>query len=262
MRTKSKNGRRILPRKTVVFLEVLCLLLAFLLCAGFIARRLGGAGSGSGKIPRSLLELKEKYPETADFVDAYPEKKDQQYEIDLRGEVQPGEIPLFLQWDERWGYGTYGDDFLAVTGCGPTSLSMVVCGLTGQTQWDPRKVAEFAQEQGYYVKGEGSSWKLMTEGAEALGLTAIEGKPEESFILEHLRAGHPVICSMYPGDFTYSGHFIVLTGVDEQGMIKVNDCNSPKRSEKRWSMDVLLPQIHGLWAYTVDHGYTAVQIGV
>ena len=38
---------------------------------------------------------------------------------------EDGSVPLFLQWDERWGYRSYGGDFLAVTGCGPTALSMV-----------------------------------------------------------------------------------------------------------------------------------------
>lgn len=216
--------------------------------------------AGGGAIPQSLQSLKERYPECAAFVDAYPENKDRTHTIDLSGEVTKGEIPLFLQWDERWGYETYGDDFLAVTACGPTALSMVVCGLTGETVWDPLAVARFAEERGYYIEGEGSSWSLMTEGASALGLAAEGSDADEIFLLKSLKEGRPVICSMYPGDFTDNGHFIVLTGVDGQGRIVLNDSNSRVRSEKHWELDTLLPQIRAMWAYRLAD--TEVSVGV
>ena len=75
--------------------------------------------------PESLIELLEKNPEARDFVLDYPDYKGLQ-EIDISGEVEPGEIPLFLQWDERWGYEKYGSDFLAVTGCGPGRRSRAI----------------------------------------------------------------------------------------------------------------------------------------
>ena len=65
-----------------------------------------------------------------------------------------------------------------------------------------------------------------------------------------LSGGKVLICSMWPGDFTTSGHFIVLTGLDEQGNIVLNDPNSIERSEKSWTMDVLLPQIRAVWSYS------------
>jgi hypothetical protein len=62
----------------------------------------------------------------------------------------------------------------------------------------------------------------------------------------------PVICSVKPGDFTYSGHFIVLSAINEDGTIQVRDPNSPDNSDKGWDMDVLFPQIKNLWSYSVD----------
>lgn len=112
--------------------------------------------------PESLLKLLEKNPETKDFVMNYPKNKDRHVDIDVSKEVTQGKIPLFLQWDERWGYETYGDDFLALTGCGPTCLSMVRCGLSGDSSWNPYKTARMAENSGYYVSGSGSSWDLMT----------------------------------------------------------------------------------------------------
>lgn len=205
---------------------------------------------GSEEYPESLVELAKRNPEALQFVLDYPEKKDVHAPIDLSAEVVEGEFPLFLQWDERWGYETYGDDFLAVTGCGPTCLSMVYCGLTGDTQWNPYNIACMAQEQGYYVSGSGSSWSMMTELASELGLGVSEVVFDEYHIRETLEEGHPIICIMGPGDFTTAGHFIVLVGIAEDGSIVVNDPNSKINSEKTWDLETLMSQTRNLWGYS------------
>ena len=200
--------------------------------------------------PESLLKLLEKNPETKDFVMNYPKNKDKQVDIDISKEVTQGKIPLFLQWDERWGYETYGDDFLALTGCGPTCLSMVRCGLSGDSTWNPYKTARMAENGGYYVSGTGSSWDLMTRGASELGLNYEEVIFDEEHIKAALEAGMPIICVVGPGDFTDSGHFLVLTGVDEEGRIILNDPNSKIRSKEAWDINQLMRQIKNLWAYS------------
>jgi hypothetical protein len=210
------------------------------------------SGYSSSDYPESLLEFMEKYPEASDYVLSYPKKKDLHRTVDLTSEVTKGEIPLFIQWDERWGYEEYGDGLLGVTGCGPTCLSMVKCGLTGDTQWTPFAVAQMADKGGYYVNGVGSSWDLMTEGAKTLGLTVHEMSFSEESIRSTLEDGLPIICSVGPGDFTYTGHFIVLSGVNEDGTIQVRDPNSPTNSEKSWDAQVLIGQIKNLWSYSAE----------
>ena len=66
-----------------------------------------------------------------------------------------GKIPLLLQWDRRWGYVSYGSSDIGLSGCAPTCLSMVIVGLTGNRNATPDKIAEYAQENGYYLKGTG-----------------------------------------------------------------------------------------------------------
>ncbi|MDO4343921.1 MAG: papain-like cysteine protease family protein [Eubacteriales bacterium] len=200
--------------------------------------------------PASMIEFMEKYPQATQFVLDYPKKKNLHRPIDISGEVRRGEIPLFMQWDERWGYETYGDDFLGVNGCGPTTLSMVQCGLTGDTYWNPYEVARMADEQGYYVAGVGSSWDLMTSGARALGLNVHNVECNADAIINALQSGMILICSMGPGDFTYTGHFVALTGTDAAGNITVRDCNSRENSARTWTIEELLPQIVGLWGYS------------
>lgn len=201
--------------------------------------------------PESLVSFMKKYPEAEQFVLDYPKYKDVHTKIDITQDVKKGELPLFLQWDTRWGYETYGSDFLAVTGCGPTCLAMVQCGLSGETKWNPYEVARMAQEEGYYVSGEGSSWELMRSGAEKIGLEFHEMVLDAEFIIDTLRSGMPVICSVRPGDFTVEGHFIVLAKADEDGNITVLDPNSRKNSERLWNIKELMPQIKGMWGYSL-----------
>ena len=200
------------------------------------------------RYPEQLIELLQNNEETADFVFDYPEKKDTA-PADTVGEVVQGQVPLLLQWDERWGYAFYADDMIAVNGCGPTAIAMVAAGLTGDNTVTPYKVAQFSAGNGYYAGDSGTSWTLMTDGAQQFGIYGEEMGLSEDEVFSALENGHPIICSMRPGDFTTTGHFIMLTGI-EDGKIQVNDPNSRVRSEKLWDYSRLEYQINNLWVYT------------
>lgn len=156
-------------------------------------------------------------------------------------------IPLLLQWDQRWGYVSYGSSDIALSGCAPTCLSMVIVGLTGNHNATPDKIAKYAQDNGYYLKGTGTSWSLLTEGASHFGVVGREISLSKETVCGVLKQGQPVICSVGRGDFTTEGHFIVLTGMKD-GRIKVNDPNCIHRS-CLWKYETLEPQIKNLWAY-------------
>ena len=196
----------------------------------------------------TLKDLLDKNPETWEFVKNYSKMKDAS-PADTIGEVAAGEIPLLLQWDERWGYSVYGDNMIAVNGCGPTAVAMVVSGLLCDPSVTPYKVAKFAEEQGYYAGESGTSWTLMSEGVQSFGIWGEELGLSRSEVFSALESGCPIICSMRPGDFTTTGHFIVLTKV-ENGKIKVNDPNSRIRSGQLWDYERLEPQIQNLWAFS------------
>ncbi|MDL2253734.1 C39 family peptidase [Ruminococcaceae bacterium OttesenSCG-928-I18] len=201
--------------------------------------------------PESLVSLFLRNPETLDFLLAYPEYKQDGPPIDIWYETQGGQVPLFLQWDTRWGYANYGDDYLAVTGCGPVCLSMVAVYLTGNAQLHPLAVAEYSEQKGYYMPGTGTGWELMTEGAAGLGLYSEELSLSEGTLRARLQAGSPVICSVGPGDFTTAGHFIVLAAENPDGGFQVYDPNSAVRSSQSWSYAQLEGQIRNLWAFSV-----------
>lgn len=213
------------------------------------ARRADILQDTSGTWPESLQALLERHPDALEFVEGYPDHKDDA-PAETIGDVVQGQFPLLLQWDARWGYVRYGDDLLAVTGCGPTCLAMAAAGLTGDNAITPAAVAEQAQRDGYWVDGV-TSWGLMTDGCRAWGLVSEELPLTETAVTGALDEGRPIICSVRPGDFTTTGHFILLAGLEEEGL-RVNDPNSPQNSARLWTYDELEPQIRNLWAFSLS----------
>ncbi len=121
--------------------------------------------------------------------------------------------------------------------------------LTGRDDLDPSAMADFSERGGYTTDGM-TAWALMTDGAAELGLVSEELPASADAVREALLAGRPVICSVGPGDFTTSGHFIVLSGL-EDGQFQVRDPNRRSTSEKLWDYDTLAGQITNLWAFSV-----------
>ncbi len=108
-----------------------------------------------------------------------------------------------------------------------------------------------AEDNGFYVEGSGSSWDLMNSGAGIIGLVYNKVSFERESILNWLSSGNPIICSMGPGDFTTTGHFIVLSGTDGNGNVIVNDPNSIANSSKTWDIDKIMSQMRNLWGYSL-----------
>lgn len=200
--------------------------------------------------PEALLDMLSRNLDMLDFVLGYPENKGREPAKSI-GEMEPGKVPLLLQYDPRWGYTGYGDSIIAVAGCGPTCLSMVAADLTGDYGITPAVVARYAQEKGYYVENVGTSWSLMSEGCAGFGLEAEELSLSRGSLENALAQGRPVICSVGPGDFTTAGHFIVITG-ESGGQFSVCDPNSRERSGMLWDYDRLASQIRNLWAFSKE----------
>ncbi len=199
--------------------------------------------------PQGLLYLAVNEPQAVSFVIEYPfESKDATYYFDLTAEIEKQRVPHLLQWDSRWGYSAYGDDNMALDGCGPTCLSMVLIGLTGNQLYNPMYVANYCEELGYYMDGVGTKWDFFTEGAEFFDVNSYQISNDEQVMINELSKGNILICSMAPGDFTTTGHFIVIWDYKDGDFI-INDPNSVIRSDKTWSYEVLEDQFKAIWTF-------------
>lgn len=89
---------------------------------------------------------------------------------------------------------------------------------------------------------------VMEQASLNWGVSCFEINNSENVVAAELASGHPVICSMGPGDFTSNGHFIVLTDYDD-GNVRVLDPFSRENSEKMWSYEEIVDQFQAMWAY-------------
>ncbi|MDE6470258.1 MAG: C39 family peptidase [Eubacterium sp.] len=197
--------------------------------------------------PESLIKLLAKAPESEQFVFEYPKEKGKSRKVNMKKYKNCDRVPLFIQWDTQWGYAPYGNGIVGLDGCGPTCLSMVAVYYLQDTKLSPDYVARFADKNGYYVDGVGSSWSLISEGGKKLGLDVQEIPLDENVVKNNLQQDRAIICSVGEGDFTAKGHFIVLTAYNN-GEITVNDPNSYSNSERKWTYERLKPQIKNMWA--------------
>lgn len=204
----------------------------------------------STQYPKQLQELALKNEEALEFVYDYPTEHVKEHTIDLTEEASTDSVPLFVQWDKRWGYEKYSGNFFAASGCEPTTLSMVVVYLTHNREASPLAVAKYSKEAGYSVDGSGSSWTLISEGCRHYGVKAKTVALDESRMKAELDEGHPIVVNVGPGDFTDTGHFMVITGYDDEGF-SINDPNSIEKSGKRWLFKNISSQIRAVWSMYV-----------
>ena len=198
--------------------------------------------------PQVVQEAFATSKENIDYLLNFPLLRDEQYEVDISGyDISQG-VPLFIQWDVRWGYLPYAGNYAGLAACGPTCLSMVAYYLTGDPKYTPLYMMEYAEANGYCGNRQGTYWTFFTEGAVDLGFIVKEEYKTERKLISVLEQGKLIILSVGPGHFTSAGHFIVLTGY-EDGYFTVNDPNSYANSQRKWKYDEFQDQIKNIWSF-------------
>lgn len=139
-----------------------------------------------------------------------------EWEEDQNTDKQILEIPLYYQQD--YPDVRYGEGTVATSGCSITSLAMVATALTGH-EYLPDELAE------YFCGVAESNMGRLEYGSEKLQLPYRKSDNwHETW--NALTEGKIVIALMGGNSlFTNTQHFIVLTGLNDEGRIMVNDCN-------------------------------------
>ena len=167
-------------------------------------------------------------------------------------------LPYFNQADEAWRSKPFGVDPIGSHGCGPTSLSMAVSGLTGELV-TPEEMAAWTASAGYAAPHSGSYLEIVQGTAEHFGLDcAPVTELDAETLRETLGAGGVMVALMGPGHFTRGGHFILLHGVTLSGDILVADPYSRENSLMPWDAELILSELSStrhagspLWLLTV-----------
>lgn len=163
--------------------------------------------------------------------------------------------PLFIQWDERWGKKAYAGETIGIAGCAPTSMGMVITGLGGNMKGidlngdsivDPGEAAEWSTKNGHAAYMQGSYDTLITSISKEAGLS-VQQTYNANDVYEALKKGKLVVANVMPGTIINGHHFLVLTGVNFNGSISMNDPYSKENSSKEWSLDVIKKESKNFW---------------
>ena len=151
----------------------------------------------------------------------------------------------------------FGGKNIAQGGCSVACLAMVISYLRSGTRrngWiSPGQIVHkirnrFGDANHFYCEGVGQYSTIFPAVAELYGLRC-EDVPLDG-IPSLLRSGVPVIMSCSRGVFTNGGHFIVLTGITEDGRLCVNDPTYSHRnySYRTFPFDEVAAQWKHSWA--------------
>lgn len=184
--------------------------------------------------------------EMTEFVLNYPAKIVVVYDGAFELEIPEKKVPLYLQYDEQWGYADYGNELIATNGSAPTCLSMAYTYLKKDGTKNPIKVADYAVSKGYLSEEGVTSEKLMKEGATELGLTSAEIPLDKKKMQAALKEGKLIVCKMKDGDFTKDVQYILIYKCKD-GLFYLNDPSSAARSDVPWAYDRLSDQIDKMW---------------
>lgn len=141
-------------------------------------------------------------------------------------------VPLYKQWDSRWGSKSFGcgGTTMASSSCNVTSLAMVISYWTNSSVLPP-ETAKIAMDKGWRGGSNcnGIDWAAYTEMPKLYGLKA--KSISWSSAKQYLKKGWPIIQNHSRGYFTNNGHYIVIVGINSDGTYKINDPDGKHRTK-------------------------------
>ncbi len=151
--------------------------------------------------------------------------------------------PYYIQWDNRWAYNDLGDRNIGISGCGPTSMAMILSRLKKDSSITPDKIAVDAKN---YMGNEGISWNFFYDGAKKYNYKIEDVSLNEEAMKKALDKG-PLLVSVNRGYFTLFGHIFVIDSYKD-GKFLINDPNSIRNSKIEWTFDQISNQIVKIWS--------------
>lgn len=193
-----------------------------------------------------LLRYVAVTPEMKRFVIDYIAKISIVFEGNFTLTAPVDEVPLYIQFDEQWGYADYGDSVIAIRGAGPTCLAMAYTYIKQDGSQNPIKIGDMAMNYGYLTEEGATADVLFTEGAANLGIKSTETAVDKDEMKDALADGKVIICAVNSGDFTKTSSYVVIKGYKD-GLFLINDPMSEARSNVGWDFPRLSSQIAKMW---------------
>ena len=189
-------------------------------------------------------ETQPTIPETTAFVETLPPETQEPTIAETEPEpVTYDTVPLFFQTD--YPYIKYGSGTIATDGCSLTCLSMIATYMTDR-EYTPEQLV-------YHFGGYGkTNVERLEHAIEQLGLPC-----EKNFDWRETQKGLQegkvaIVMENERSPFTAGQHFIVLSGLTDDGLVIIKDPFEPNYSSELL-MDGFL---NGFHEYTITSGYS------
>lgn len=154
------------------------------------------------------------------------------------------QTPYYLQWDNRWAYNNLYPTNIGISGCGPTSLAMIISRLTDNLVY-PNEIASKASS---FMNDGGMDWAFIDYISNEYNIKTQDINLDKDKIINALEDG-PLLVSVNRGYFTLYGHILVIDSY-KNGKFIINDPNSVKNSIIEWDYDDIYDQILKIWSFS------------
>lgn len=176
----------------------------------------------------------------------------------------------YLQTDPKWknhNYSAKGEfKTIGSSGCGVTAAAMVIATLKDKNV-TPVTTAEWSMEHGYKALNQGTYYTYFVPQMSKYGITCkrlnatnLYGQSSSTAHTEALNAlknKDLVIACMGKGNWTSSGHFILVYGF-ENGYIYINDPASTASNRIKNTWALFAKQVKYLWTITVPDSFKSL----
>lgn len=165
----------------------------------------------------------------------------------------------YLQTDPRWGsldYSAPGEKTtIAASGCGPTAMAMVLATWADPSV-TPKTECAWALAHGYKAPHQGTYYGYFEPAGARYGLrvtrlnyASLYGNDTSAYhaqVKDALDRGELVIACMGPGNWTSSGHYVLVWKIDGD-TIYINDPASTKAARTKGSWSLFRQQVKYYW---------------
>ena len=158
-----------------------------------------------------------------------------------------GKIIYYSQTDYKNKFCGISNETIATSGCGVTAAAIIASSFTGNKKYDPVYMMDWAYKDKYCGKGiYGTLSTFFEEVAKKMGYSYdIAEKKDTNKVVDALKSGKSlVVAHVGPGHFTDGSHFIVLSAINSQGKVYVNDPYNNK-STGYWNINTIANELDG-----------------
>lgn len=158
-------------------------------------------------------------------------------DVEFENVEHKNEVIFYDQNDYKTPFCGINGTTISGYGCGITASAIVTSTLLQDSKYDPLYMNDLAKANntGAFCNRGGTNVSFFKYFADKFGFKyASYNKDQGANVVEALKTGNSlVIAHMGPGDFTNNGHYIVLSGINEQGFVEVHDPNDRNNKKNR-----------------------------